>query len=106
MIITEVSKLQTLCEEVSSVEEGEEIGVQLLKELTETKTGIGLAANQVGINKRVCVINVKEPLVLINPKIVETSEETFVFPEGCLSFPNKHVRTTRFVSVVVERSSK
>jgi peptide deformylase len=102
MIITEVSKLQTLCEEVSSVEEGEEIGTQLLKELTETKSGIGLAANQVGINKRVCVINVKEPLVLINPKIVETSEETFVFPEGCLSFPNKHVRTNRFVSVVVE----
>ena len=102
MIITEVSKLQTLCEEVSSVEEGEEIGAQLLKELTETKSGIGLAANQVGINKRVCVINVKEPLILINPKIVETSEETFVFPEGCLSFPNKHVRTTRFVEVTVE----
>ena len=102
MIITEISKLQTLCEEVSSVEEGEEIGAQLLKELTETKSGIGLAANQVGINKRVCVINVKEPLVLINPKIVETSEETFVFPEGCLSFPNKHIRTTRFVEVTVE----
>ena len=102
MIVTEISKLQTLCEEVSSVEEGEEIGAQLLKELTETKSEIGLAANQVGINKRVCVINVKEPLVLINPKIVETSEETFVFPEGCLSFPNKHVRTTRFVEVTVE----
>jgi len=102
MIITEVSKLQTLCEEVSSVEEGEEIGAQLLKELTETKTGIGLAANQIGINKRVCVVNVKEPLVLINPKIVEKSEEKFVFPEGCLSFPNKHIRTNRFVSVVVE----
>ena len=102
MIITEISKLQTLCEEVSSIEEGEEIGAQLLNELTESENGIGLAANQVGINKRVCVINVKEPLVLINPKIVETSEETFVFPEGCLSFPNKHVRTKRNVSVVVE----
>jgi len=102
MIITEVSKLQTLCEEVSSVEEGEEIGSQLFKELTESKKGIGLAANQVGINKRVCVINVKEPIVLVNPKIVESSEETFVFPEGCLSFPNKHIRTTRFVEVTVE----
>ena len=50
MIITEVSKLQTLCEEVSSVEEGEEIGAQLLKELTESENGIVLAANQVGIN--------------------------------------------------------
>jgi peptide deformylase len=102
MIITEKSKLQTLCEEVSSVEEGEEIGVKLLKELTDNKNGIGIAANQVGINKRVCVINVKEPIVLINPKIVESSEETFVFPEGCLSFPNKHIRTTRFVEVTIE----
>lgn len=102
MIVTKINKLQTLCEEVSSVEEGEEIGAKLLNELTESKNGVGLAANQIGINKRVCVINVKEPIVLINPKIVDTSEETFVFPEGCLSFPNKHVRTTRFVEVTVE----
>ena len=79
MIITEVSKLQTICESVSSVEEGEEIGAQLLKELAESKNGIGLAANQIGINKRVCVINVKEPLVLINPRIVERSKEEFIF---------------------------
>ena len=102
MIITEVSKLQTICESVSSVEEGEEIGAQLLKELTKSKNGIGLAANQIGINKRVCVVNVKEPIVLINPKIVEKSEEQFVFPEGCLSFPNDKIRTQRHVSIVVE----
>jgi peptide deformylase len=102
MIITEKSKLQTICKKVSSVKEGEEIGVKLLKELTDNKSGIGIAANQLGINKRVCVINVKEPIVLVNPKIVESSEETFVFPEGCLSFPNKHIRTTRFVEVTIE----
>ena len=102
MIITEVSKLQTICEEVSSVEEGEEIGAQLLKELAESQNGIGLAANQIGINKRVCVVNVKEPLILINPKIVDKSEEQFIFAEGCLSFPGKHVRTGRHVSVIVE----
>ena len=102
MIVTEVSKLQTICEEVSSVEEGEEIGAQLLKELTESQNGIGLAANQIGINKRVCVVNVKEPLVLINPRIVERSEEQFMFSEGCLSFPEKYVRTGRHTSVTVE----
>jgi len=102
MIITEKSKLQTICEKVETIDEGDEIGAKLLKELIEHKRGIGLAANQVGINKRVCVINVKEPIVLVNPRIVETSEETFVFPEGCLSFPNKHIRTTRFVEIVVE----
>ena len=61
MIITEEAKLKVLCEKVNTIEEGEEIGTQLLKELAESKNGIGLAANQIGINKRVCVINVKEP---------------------------------------------
>jgi len=102
MIITEIKKLQTMCEEVKTVKEGEEIGVQLLKELTESDKGIGLAANQIGINKRVCVVNVKEPLVLINPRIVEKSEEQFMFSEGGLSFPKKYVRTGRHVSVIVE----
>jgi peptide deformylase len=41
-------------------------------------------------------------MVLINPKIVEKSEEQFIFPEGCLSFPNDKIRTQRHVSVVVE----
>jgi len=102
MIITEETKLRLMCEEVKTIKEGEDIGAQLLKELTESENGIGLAANQIGINKRVCVINVKEPLVLINPKIVKQSEEQFMFAEGCLSFPGKHVRTGRHVSVVVE----
>ena len=102
MIITEETKLKVLCEEVKTIKEGEEIGTQLLKELSESENGIGLAANQIGINKRVCVINVKEPLVLINPRIVEHSEEQFMFAEGCLSFPGKHVRTGRYISVTVE----
>ena len=102
MIITEETQLRILCEEVKTIEEGEEIGVQLLKELKESKNGIGLAANQIGINKRVCVVNVKEPLVLINPRVVEHSEEQFMFAEGCLSFPGKHVRTGRHTSVTVE----
>ena len=102
MIITEKIKLQTLCESVSSIEEGEKIAANLFNQLTESENGIGLAANQIGINKRVCVINVKEPLVLINPRIVEHSEEQFMFAEGCLSFPGKHVRTGRYTEVTVE----
>ena len=61
-----------------------------------------MAANQIGINKRVCVVNVKEPLVLINPKIVEKSKEQFVFPEGCLSFPDSKLRTIRHQDIIVE----
>ncbi len=101
MIIKDKLKLETKCSPVS-VKEGEEIGVRLLHELRDSENGIGLAANQIGINKRVCVINVKEPVVLINPKIVEKSEDKFIFPEGCLSFPKKYVRTERHVSITVK----
>ena len=101
MIIKDKNKLQDKCSPVS-IDEGEEIGVRLLHELRESENGIGLAANQIGINKRVCVVNVKEPLVLINPKIVEKSKEKFVFPEGCLSFPDSKVKTIRHESIVVE----
>jgi peptide deformylase len=100
MIIEDKTKLEIKCSPVS-VKEGEEIGVRLLHELRQSENGIGLAANQIGINKRVCVINVKEPLVLINPKIVEKSKEQFVFPEGCLSFPDSKVKTQRHQDIVV-----
>ena len=78
----EPSILKEICEPCKSVEEGEEIGVQLLKELSESNSGIGLAANQVGINKRVAVLNVKEPIVLINPTVVETND-IFFFVKEC-----------------------
>ena len=80
MIVTDKSKIQEKCLP-TTIKEGEEIGIRLLHEIRNSN-GIGLAANQIGINKRVCVINVKEPMVLINPKIVETSEEKFIFPEA------------------------
>ena len=101
MIIKDKTKLQEKCSPVS-IKEGEEIGVRLLHELRQSENGIGLAANQIGIQKRVCVINVKQPLVLINPKIVEKSKEQFIFPEGCLSFPDSKIKTTRHQDIVVE----
>ena len=104
MIVKEINQLKEVCKPVSvlNYREGEDIAKQLLDELKNSQGGIGLAANQIGINKRVCVINVKEPLVLINPRIVNHSEEQFMFAEGCLSFPGKHVRTGRYTSVTVE----
>ena len=102
MIVKDINKLNQICEP-TNIKDGEEIGVRLLHELRNSEeSGIGLAANQIGINKRVCVINVKEPLVLINPEIIERSEEEFIFPEGCLSFPKDKIRTKRYVSIKVE----
>ena len=58
--------------------------------------GVGLAAPQVGILKRIVVIDVTgdEPYVLINPRIVETSGEQHG-TEGCLSLPGKMGEVTR-----------
>ena len=84
-----------------SVEEGLEIATKLFQILNERKDGIGLAANQVGIDAQVAVVNVREPLVLINPKIVKKENEIDYY-EGCLSFPGKGVHTKRYETIEVK----
>lgn len=73
----------------------------ILEDMLETmydSYGVGLAAPQVGILKRMVVIDVSDtrdqPLVLINPEILETSGEQTGM-EGCLSVPGKHAQVTR-----------
>ena len=63
--------------------------------------GIGLAAVQVGILKRVIVIDIskneekKTPLFLINPEIISKSKKTSVYEEGCLSLPGHFAEIER-----------
>ena len=84
-----------------TVEEGYEIARELLEILAARKDGIGLAANQVGIDAAVAVVNVREPIVLINPEIV--SRETEIpYYEGCLSFPGKGCHTKRYETIEVK----
>jgi len=70
----------------------------LIEDMIDTMyeaNGVGLAAPQVGILKRIVVIDVGEgPIVMINPKILETSGEQ-TGPEGCLSVPGKSGTVTR-----------
>ena len=84
-----------------TVEEGLVIAKELFQILVERKDGIGLAANQVGIDAQVAVVNVREPLVLINPKIVKKENEIDYY-EGCLSYPGKGVRTKRYETIEVK----
>jgi peptide deformylase len=83
-----------------SVEEGLEIARELFQILNERKDGIGLAANQVGIDAQVAVLNIREPVVLINPKIVHKNNEINYY-EGCLSFPKKGCHTKRYETIEV-----
>ena len=68
--------------------------------------GIGLAAPQVGVSRRLIVVDVNEPDVkpfaLINPRLVETSADTDKGEEGCLSIPGVTGVVERPMSVVVE----
>ena len=84
-----------------SVEEGLVIAEELFQILNKRGDGIGLAANQVGIDAQVAVVNVREPLVLINPKIIKKEVEVD-FYEGCLSYPSKGVHTKRYRDVIIQ----
>ena len=84
-----------------SVEEGRVIATELFQILNKRGDGIGLASNQVGIDAQVAVVNVREPIILINPKYVSRGNE-IPYYEGCLSLPGKAVRTKRYDSVIIK----
>ena len=85
----------------------EKVGInekKLINDLFETmynSKGIGLAAVQVGILKRILVVDVsnkdekKGPIALINPVIKNLSDETSVYEEGCLSIPETFIEIER-----------
>jgi peptide deformylase len=82
----------------------------LLDDMIETlhdANGVGLAGPQVGVLRRVVVINAgDEDLELVNPEIVETGEETQTGLEGCLSIPGEYGVVTRPNHVVVRAQDR
>jgi len=70
--------------------------------------GIGLAAIQIGVPRRMLVIDVsregedKQPLVFVNPEIVVSSDERSVYEEGCLSIPDYYAEVERPATVIVK----
>ena len=82
----------------------------LLDDMFETMhdaNGVGLAGPQVGILRRVVVVDTgEEDLELVNPEIVEVSEETQTGVEGCLSLPGKWGIVTRPMHAVVRAQDR
>ena len=88
--------LNKTCKEVKEVTERT---LELIDDMFETMyetNGVGLAAPQVGILKRIVVIDTtgEDPVLMINPRIIETSGEQTGY-EGCLSVPGKSGMVTR-----------
>lgn len=79
-------------------------------ETMRNANGIGLAANQVGANKQIFVLDISpvegyedtKPLALINPKIISKSEETIIYEEGCLSIPDQRAEVIRPKKITIK----
>jgi len=91
-----------------SADQGAEELEQSMIDLMISNHGIGLAANQIGLTKRVFVMGsysiegFPEPFALFNPKIINTSEEQELMKEGCLSYPDLWLSIKRPSVVEVE----
>jgi len=101
-ILTEPNKiLRQMSNPVDHVGEEEQ---KLMDDMLETMyaaPGIGLAAIQIGIPKRIIIMDIsrkkenKNPLHFINPEIVWKADENIIYEEGCLSVPNQFAEINR-----------
>ena len=101
-ILTEPNKLlRQISQPVEKVEESEK---ELMNDMLETMyaaNGIGLAAIQIGVPKRIIVMdlskeeNKKNPMYFVNPLIIKKNDEKITYEEGCLSVPNQFAEIDR-----------
>ncbi len=101
-ILTEPNKV--LRQISNPVEKVTNIEKQLMSDMLETMyeaNGIGLAAIQIGVPKRIIVIDIskdrnkKKPMYFVNPKIINRNNENITYEEGCLSVPEQFAEIDR-----------
>ncbi|GAY23104.1 peptide deformylase [Sphingobium fuliginis] len=105
-------RLRTISSPVEAIDEDLQRLIDDMFETMYDAPGIGLAAIQVGVPKRVLVIDLQEPesdeegappvrkpMVFINPEILEGSEDLSVYNEGCLSVPDQFAEVERPASI-------
>ncbi len=100
--------LRQKCERVSKVDDELRVFLDNMLETMYADKGCGLAAPQVGVSKRVVVLDYateedveKKPMFLVNPEIIWSSEEKIMFCEGCLSLPDQRAEVERHEAVRV-----
>jgi peptide deformylase len=109
-IITDIAELRKPCLEVTKEDNINDI-IKKLKDTLENRSGLGISANQIGIQKKISYIKMPklvdkkiefEEYILINAKIIEQDKPIKVRDEGCLSFPEIYVDTKRYIFTTVE----
>ncbi|NOC47137.1 MULTISPECIES: peptide deformylase [unclassified Ruegeria] len=95
-------RLKKVCAPVSDLTDELRTLADDMLETMYDAPGIGLAAPQIGVLERLIVLDcIKEegetprPLIMFNPEVIASSEETNVYEEGCLSIPDQYAEVTR-----------
>lgn len=122
LVIAPDPRLEICSAEVAAVDDNIRRFMDDMLETMYAEGGIGLAAVQVGVHKRILVMDLSDragrytnndgqviensplsaPIYMVNPEIVEASDEKNIYEEGCLSFPEQRAMVTRPKTVKVK----
>ena len=96
--------LRQKCKEIKEFDSALAMLADAMIETMDEADGVGLAGPQVGVDKKIFVIHLQnqEPMVFINPEILETSIETGPYEEGCLSLPGVYHNVIRPLRVKIQ----
>ncbi|MDD3997943.1 MAG: peptide deformylase [Sphaerochaetaceae bacterium] len=97
--------LRTKAEKITDFDQSLSILVDAMFDTMDEADGVGLAAPQIGVSKRIFVIDTrkdKERIAFVNPVIIETSQNTVSYEEGCLSIPTMYTQIVRPAEVTVQ----
>ena len=96
--------LREECSDITEFDDSVRMLADAMIDTLDEADGVGLAGPQVGVPKKLFVVHIRgeEPIVFINPSITETSIETGVYEEGCLSIPGVYHDVIRPVKVTIQ----
>ena len=99
--------------DLKSIEKEDFLLAEEMMDIMLRAPGVGLAANQIGVLKKIVTINIQDKeknldnkYVLFNPKIISSSKETVIMEEGCLSIPEQFADIESPKEIIVEYTSE
>ena len=99
--------LKKHCDPVAAVDDEVRTLIDDMLESMYAAPGMGLSAPQVGVLRRIIVVDVaklegpRDPVRMVNPELVEISGDIVAYEEGCLSFPDQYAQVARPISIRV-----